>query len=48
MDSDINLNRIIQIWYSNLKNGIVELLKEGTITPKTTVKELLKIVEEKL
>lgn len=39
--------KLVQLFYRNLNNGILELLKDKTITTKTTIDELLKIIEDK-
>ena len=40
--------KAVQRFYRNLNNGILELLKDGTITTKTNINELLKIINEKM
>lgn len=46
--SDLNFAQkaVNRFWY-NLKNAITELLKTNVISEKTTIKDLLKIIEKK-
>jgi hypothetical protein len=41
------LERITQRFNQNLLNGLKEYLLDGTITKKTTVKELMEILKER-
>ena len=42
------LMRMVEKFYVNLKSGIDVMLEDGSITKRTTVGTLLKIVEERI
>ena len=48
MSYDDFVKEAVKRFYRNLKNSLMELLKEKTISMKTTVEELLNIVNKRL